>query len=68
MARSLNLRVVAEGVETGDHLNFLRGQGCDVIQGEHYSRPLPPDEFESFARQYAGRRIPDEGLRSCLVG
>ncbi len=48
MARSLKLRVVAEGVETAEQLEFLRDQGCDAIQGYHFSRPLPPDRFSAF--------------------
>lgn len=41
LAHSLNLRVVAEGVETEGQLNFLRTQGCDAIQGYYFSRPMP---------------------------
>jgi diguanylate cyclase (GGDEF)-like protein/PAS domain S-box-containing protein len=47
MARALKLRVVAEGVETEEQLNFLRLQHCEAIQGFLYSRPLPADEFEA---------------------
>jgi diguanylate cyclase (GGDEF)-like protein/PAS domain S-box-containing protein len=45
MARSLKLRVIAEGVETIDHLNFLNSSGCFEIQGYYYSKPLPADQF-----------------------
>ncbi|MBI3504393.1 MAG: EAL domain-containing protein [Proteobacteria bacterium] len=41
LARSLNLRVVAEGVETVTQLEFLRTHACDEIQGYYCSRPLP---------------------------
>jgi len=41
MARSLNLHVVAEGVETMEQLAFLKLQGCDAMQGYLYSPPLP---------------------------
>jgi len=44
MAKSLNLRVVAEGVETTDQLEFLRSLKCDEIQGYLISRPVPADE------------------------
>jgi diguanylate cyclase (GGDEF)-like protein/PAS domain S-box-containing protein len=47
MARALNLRVVAEGVETEDQLAFLRRQHCETIQGFLYSRLLPAEEFEA---------------------
>jgi diguanylate cyclase (GGDEF)-like protein/PAS domain S-box-containing protein len=45
MARSLNLSVLAEGVETEAQASFLRGRRCDSMQGYLFSRPLPPDEF-----------------------
>lgn len=46
MARSLNLKVVAEGVETQEQLTFLREQGCDEAQGYLISRPVPEMDFE----------------------
>lgn len=45
MSHQLGLKVVAEGVETSEQLEFLRQYGCDYIQGYYYSRPLPEDEF-----------------------
>jgi diguanylate cyclase (GGDEF)-like protein/PAS domain S-box-containing protein len=45
MARSLNLRVVAEGVETLEQLRFLRARDCDEAQGYYFSRPLLPKQF-----------------------
>jgi EAL domain-containing protein (putative c-di-GMP-specific phosphodiesterase class I) len=45
MGRSLNQRVIAEGVETGEQLAFLRAQHCEEGQGFHFSRPLPADQF-----------------------
>ena len=43
LSRSLQLRVVAEGVETQAQLEFLCAHGCDKIQGYHFSKPLPCD-------------------------
>jgi diguanylate cyclase (GGDEF)-like protein len=48
MAHILDLKVVAEGVEKEDQLEFLRRQGCDVIQGYLFSRPLPAADLEPF--------------------
>ena len=45
MARSLKLRVVAEGVETAKELEFLQAQQCDEAQGYYFSRPVPPEQF-----------------------
>jgi len=45
LAHSLNLRVVAEGVETSAQEKFLRERGCDEMQGYLLSPALPPDEF-----------------------
>jgi EAL domain-containing protein (putative c-di-GMP-specific phosphodiesterase class I) len=47
MAHSLDVRVVAEGVETVEQLDFLRERGCDEIQGYYFARPLPPSEISS---------------------
>ncbi len=51
MAHSLNLRVVAEGVETEAQFNFLRGKGCDELQGYFFSKPLPADEMTSLLHE-----------------
>ena len=47
MARSLDLEVIAEGVELNDQLEFLRRENCDQIQGFYFSKPLPAGEFET---------------------
>ena len=46
MARSLNLTVMAEGVETEAQARFLRSRRCDSMQGYLFSRPLLPEDFE----------------------
>lgn len=48
MAHSLKLRVVAEGIETQEQLDFLRAHGCDKGQGYYFSPPLPADKFFEF--------------------
>ncbi len=45
LARSLNMRVVAEGVETFEEHDFLRAHECDDAQGYYFGRPVSPDEF-----------------------
>ncbi len=45
MARSLGLKVVAEGVETEEQFDYLAAQGCDLAQGYLFSRPILPEEF-----------------------
>ncbi|MBI4967741.1 MAG: EAL domain-containing protein [Rhodospirillales bacterium] len=55
MAHALNLVVVAEGVETESHLRFLRGLGCDQMQGYLFSKPLPADEMAKLLIE--GRRL-----------
>jgi len=50
MARSLKLRVVAEGVETREEAEFLRAHECDEAQGYYFSRPVPPGQFARLLR------------------
>jgi diguanylate cyclase (GGDEF)-like protein/PAS domain S-box-containing protein len=50
LARNMKLKVIAEGVETQAQLDFLQRSGCPEIQGYFFSRPLPPDEFETLWR------------------
>jgi EAL domain-containing protein (putative c-di-GMP-specific phosphodiesterase class I) len=53
LATGLGLRVVAEGVETDEQLDFVRHCGCDEAQGYTLSRPLPAAQFIEYARQRA---------------
>lgn len=54
LGHSLNLKVVAEGVETQEQLNILRSSRCDEFQGYLTSKPLPSREFEVLLAQAAG--------------
>ena len=46
LARSLQLRVVAEGVETLQQAELLHREGCDEMQGFLFSKPVPAEAFE----------------------
>ena len=50
LAHNLGLKVVAEGIENAEVARVLREAGCDIGQGYHFSKALPPDEFAAFAR------------------
>ncbi len=52
LAHSLNLKVVAEGVETDEQLSLLRELKCDQFQGFLFNAPLPADDVEALLRQY----------------
>ncbi len=52
MGRGLRLKVLAEGVETKEQYAILRSMGCELVQGYHFSRPLPPEQFVAFLRKY----------------
>lgn len=51
LAKSLNLKVVAEGVETQEQKDFLVQNGCENIQGYFYAKPMPWDKMEVFLRK-----------------
>ena len=57
LAQSLGLEVIAEGVETETQRDFLASSGCHAYQGYFFSRALPVDAFEAFARRGAMPRI-----------
>jgi CheY-like chemotaxis protein len=56
MAHQLDMRVLAEGVETEGQLRYLRENECDEMQGYYFSKPLPAAEFEAMLREQ--RRLP----------
>jgi diguanylate cyclase (GGDEF)-like protein/PAS domain S-box-containing protein len=51
LGHSLNLDVVAEGVETAEQLARLRAEGCDEVQGYYFGRPMPAADFIAMLRQ-----------------
>ena len=56
MGRSLNLQVVAEGVETQEQLEFLRANQCHQMQGYLFSRPVPDDQISQLLARESQRR------------
>jgi diguanylate cyclase (GGDEF)-like protein len=52
MGKDLKLQLIAEGVETMDQILFLTSCGCELAQGYYYSKPLPIDAFERYAREH----------------
>jgi len=50
LGKSLNLKLIAEGVETVEQRDFIIENGCEFIQGYFYSRPLPANEMEELLR------------------
>lgn len=55
IGRSLNIKVVAEGVETWEHIRILRDMGCDSLQGYALCRPLPSEKIEAFVQAQSWR-------------
>ena len=58
MAKSLKLKVIAEGVENEAQMSFLRTQHCDEIQGYYFSRPLSPEQAADKLRNSAVHALP----------
>lgn len=56
LAASLNYETVAEGVETARQAAFLRRRGCTLGQGFLYAKPLPPEQFVTFLREWDQNR------------
>jgi predicted signal transduction protein with EAL and GGDEF domain len=61
LAKSLSLKVVAEGVETEEQITFLRARGCDEIQGFYFCKPIAGDEVLS---RFQGRSPADTSGKS----
>lgn len=63
MAHTLDMKVIAEGVETSGQLEFLREAGCDMAQGYYFSEPLSADELTELIRDWGRIQKSKFGLR-----
>ncbi len=51
IGKSLDIKVLAEGVETRDHIRILQDVGCDILQGYGLARPMPAESIPDFIRE-----------------
>ncbi|PCK08476.1 MAG: diguanylate phosphodiesterase [Alteromonadaceae bacterium] len=51
LGHELNMRVVAEGVETAEHLALLKEFNCDIAQGYYIAKPMPPEAFDRYLQE-----------------
>ncbi|MCI3952631.1 MAG: hypothetical protein K0R53_2129, partial [Burkholderiales bacterium] len=54
LGRTLNLEIVAEGIESAHAMDYLRSHGCHHAQGFHVCEPVPADDFTSWYRTWHG--------------
>ncbi|MBL1142515.1 MAG: EAL domain-containing protein [Proteobacteria bacterium] len=59
LAHNLGYKVIAEGVEDKEQLEYLKQHQCDVVQGFYYSRPLPASDFYLWAKEYESNHCTD---------
>lgn len=48
MCHALDIKVIAEGVETSEQAEYLKAANCDYLQGYYFAKPLPQEQFEKF--------------------
>ena len=58
MSHQLGMRVIGEGVETAEQLEFIRGRGCDLAQGFYFGRPLAADAFFDWCEDWSRNHAP----------
>ena len=51
LGKMLNMKIVAEGVEVKEQVDFLADADCDMIQGYYFAKPMPGDEYEERLKQ-----------------
>lgn len=50
LSKLLDMKVVAEGVETKEQLEIIKALNCDAVQGFYYARPMPENEFIEYVK------------------
>jgi len=63
MCKDLKMEVVTKGIETEEQVKLVIGCGCQIAQGFFYAKPLPLDEFYSFAENHIGKNLGDFTFR-----
>ena len=51
MAKQLDMKVLSEGIETEEQVEFLKGIACDMAQGYLFAKPMPKDNFENIIKE-----------------
>lgn len=59
IAQAIGLEPTAQGIEQPEQLELIRTMGCPIAQGYVFTKPLPPDEFEDFVRQWDPASVAD---------
>jgi EAL domain-containing protein (putative c-di-GMP-specific phosphodiesterase class I) len=67
MADSLNLKVIAEGVETQEQLDFLKNNECDMIQGYYFSKPCSAEKIIHFFHDLPNDVLNTNGVNNGTV-
>ena len=68
LAHNLGLKVVAEGTETAEHVQRVRDLGCEMAQGYHYSKPIPPEAISELLRRELGAKAAASTLAASTAG
>ncbi len=56
ISNKLNLKVITEGAETTEQIDYLKSIGCNLVQGFYYSKPLPKELFTAFLEQHGTQK------------
>lgn len=67
LCHALGLKVVAEGAETAEELEWLANNGCDAAQGFHVARPMPADDLPAWISGNGGGEMHDPDRPSGLL-